>query len=314
MSNEVTIVVKGHDDASGVLDKVEKKAGGLGSALGKVGSIAGGFVLAQGIMQAPGFLMGAADAAAEEQASLARLQKAVENTGGSWDVYGSQLDAVVEAGMKKGFTDDEQRSALALLMAQTNDAGEAQRRFALAQDVARGAGIDLSMSSKLLGKVTDENANVFKRMGINLEAGATETEAFAALQQKFGGQADAYAASTAGQMANAKIQMGELYESIGYLVLPIMTKLVGVVVEKLIPAGQKLVAEWGPKLKQAFQDVKDAAQPFIDALEGPLKSALAFLMDHKEMLIGAFVALAAVIGGVLLTATISWAVAMVAAT
>jgi hypothetical protein len=313
MPNEVTITIKGKDEASSTLDNVEKKAGGLGSALSGVTKIAGGFVLAEGIMKAPDFLMSAAQAAADDAASVAQLQKAVENTGVSWDAYRGQLEGVVESGMKKGFTDDEQRQSLALLMAQTGDATEAQKRFAIAQDLARGANIDLTTASKLTGKVTEENANVFKRMGISLEKGASEAEVFAALQQKFGGQADTYAQSTAGQMAAAKIQMSELKESIGYLVLPIMTKLVGVVVNDLIPAIQKLVAEWGPKLKEAFDEAHRAIQPLIDALEGPLKSALKYIMDHKEMLVGALAAIGAIILVSVVPPMLAWAAATIVA-
>ena len=122
---ELGIYLRCKDDASKVLGDVQKKAGGLGKAFGDMAKIAGGFVMAQGIMAAPGFLMDAAQAAANETASLMRLQKAVENSGGSWDIYGKQLDAVVEAGMKKGFDDDAQRAAG--LAARRGAGGEALR-------------------------------------------------------------------------------------------------------------------------------------------------------------------------------------------
>lgn len=286
---ELEIWIRAHDDASAKLKDIDRNVGGLGKTLGDVGKVAAGFAIGYGLLQAPGLLMSAAQAAADEEASILRLKTAVENTGGSWDVYGGQLDAVVEMGMKKGFDDDAQRAALSLLMAQTGDATEGQKRFALAQDVSRGAGVDLEMASRLLGKVTEENVNVFKRMGVNLQAGSTEAEAFAALQQKFGGQADAYAKSTAGQMEAAKIQFGELKEDIGYMVLPVMLKLATVVSEKIIPAVRELVAEWGPKLQEAFKQAKTAIQPVIAAVK-ELQPHVERFIENGRMLAGQVIA------------------------
>jgi len=306
MATLAELVVKISGDTaslSAALGRAEKLMGGLQGAAGKVGSafggmakIAGGFVMAQGIMSAPGILMSAAQAAADEEASLARLQKAVENTGAVWSTYGGQLDAVVEAGMKRGFDDDAQRASLSLLMAQTGNADEAMRRFALSQDVARGAGIDLEMASRLLGKVTEENANVFKRMGINLEAGASEAEAFAALQQKFGGQAEAYAKSSAGQFEVAKIQMGELKEDIGAVLLPALVKLAGTFTEKVIPALRELAAEWIPKIKQAFADFASSsvfatAQVGIMTIYEAGKALVDFISNNKVAMIATLTAI-----------------------
>src|SRR5207249_3068232 len=110
----------------------------------------------------------------------------------------------IATGQKLGFEDDEIRNSFVKLAAATQSSDEAFKRQALAEDLARGAGIELTQASALLGKVTDENVNVFKRMGITLEKGSTEVELFAAIQQRFGGQAEAYAKSTAGQFEQAK--------------------------------------------------------------------------------------------------------------
>jgi len=219
-------------------DHADKMGSSMGTAL-KVGALAGAAGLGVLAIAAFDFVK----AAAADQASVAQLQKAVENTGVSWADYSGKLDASVTAAQKMAFSDDAARQSLSLLMAQTGDADEAMRRFALAQDVARGAGIDLEMSSKLLGKVTEENVNVFKKMGISLEAGASEAEAFAALQKKFGGQAAVYAKSTAGQFAQVGIQIGELKEKIGYALLPVALKLGQVLLTVVVPALSKM-ADW----------------------------------------------------------------------
>jgi phage-related protein len=311
---ELGIYLRCKDDASRVLDDVTKKTGGLGKAFGDMTKIAGGFIMAQGLQSAAGFLVSAAQAAADDAASMAKLQQAVENSGAAWDSYKGTLDTVITAAQKRGFTDDQARDALALLVAQTGSAEEASKRFAMAQDLARGANIDVVTASKLLGKVTDENVSVLSRYGIVAKEGMTQTELFGMIQQKFGGQAEAFASSTAGQMEAAKIQMQELKESIGYALMPVMTKLVGVLTQDIIPAIQKLVAEWGPRLQEAFGNAKTALEPFIDALKGPLKDALSFIEDHREMLVGTLAALGVAVAVTVVPAFLAWAAATIAAT
>jgi len=301
MGNEVLIHIKGKDDASSVIGGVENKAKGLGSALGGVAKIAGGFIVAQGIMKLGGFLMDAADAAKEDQASVQRLQQAYKNAEGGVAGFTGWMDKAVQAGQDMAFSDDQIRDSLSMLVAQTGSATEAQKRLALAQDLSRGANIDLVTASRLLGKVTDENVSVLARYGIAAKKGMTETELFGMLQQKFGGQATAFADSTAGAMERSQIKMGELKETIGYAVLPIMTALASFVADKLIPAAQELADTWIPRITSAFNTAKETLQPLIDKLGEWIE----VLQKNKDVSMAA----SAVIGGVLVGAFIALAVA-----
>ena len=63
-------------------DAAEKTHGPLGKmsgALGDVAKIAGGFIIAQGLMKLPGFLIGAAQAAAEDEQATARLHQTLKS-------------------------------------------------------------------------------------------------------------------------------------------------------------------------------------------------------------------------------------------
>lgn len=225
-SRRLEIVIGGDSTgATRAIGNVESSLGKVTRGLGDVVKTAAGFALGFAFTRAPGILLDAAKAAAEDAASQVKLQKAVENTGVSWDQYAASLDATIDAGIQKGFADDQQRDALSLLMAQTGDAAEAQKRLGLAMDLARGTGMDLTSASRLVGKVTAENVEVFKRLGITIGEGATEADAFAAIQEKFGGQADAFAASAAGAWESFNLQMGELQEQIGGFLLPAFTTL-----------------------------------------------------------------------------------------
>jgi hypothetical protein len=208
-------------------DVATKRSGGLASALGGIASVAGGFVLAQGLMQLPGLLTDAAKAAAEEETGIKRLAQAVNNAGGSWDAQSGAIEGVISQREKLGFADDKLRSSLAMLTAQTGSVDEAFKRQSLAMDLSRGANIDLETASKLLGKVTEDNVNVLSRYGVSVEKGASQTELFAAIQQKFGGQAEATAKSAAVQWEIFQNQLGNLKEDIGSALLPVMTQLGG---------------------------------------------------------------------------------------
>lgn len=265
--------------------------------LGDVGKIAGGIVLGAGVLKAPDFLISAAQSAAADAASMDRLKKAAENTGASFGDLSEDIEYMIATGQQLGFSDDQTRDSLSLLMAQTGDAEEAFKRYALAQDLARGAGIDVVTASKLLGKVTQDNVNVLGRYGIAAKEGMKETELFAMIQQKFGGQAEAFANSTAGKMERLKDRMGELKETIGYAVLPVMTALADVALGKLVPTIERLAALVGPTLSSAFSTVSSVVKTFKDYL-GAVAEDGDTMNDFLANLPGPLQAVAKVLGDV----------------
>ena len=256
----------------------------LGSGIASIATTAAGFALGQGILALPSQLMAAGQAAANDAQSQTLLQQALRNTGQDFETYAGQLEATAQASIGLGFADEQTRQALSLLMAQTGDAAEAQTRLALAQDLARGTGMDLYTASKLLGKASDENANVLARYGIVMQKGADETELFAAVQQKFGGQAKAFAESSAGAMAAFQLQMGELQESLGNAVLPLMGQLARFAVDVLVPA-------FNTYLAPALQAIGNATASLLGHLSG-----IGPIMDAVRAVFVAFTGDAGAIG------------------
>ena len=301
-----TLTAKLVGDAKGMVDafdKGEASAGKMGGTLGSVSKIASGFILGSGLMKAPGILADMAQSAADDAASVTRLEQAVKNSGASWDALSGSFTTQISLAQKRAFTDDQARSSLALLVAQTGSAEEAQKRFAFAMDLSRGANIDLETASKLLGKVTDENVNVLGRYGINVAKGASETELFGAIQQKFGGQSEAFAKSAAGQGAAVKIAMSEAQESIGYLLLPAMVALTTVLTTAVIPAIEFLTKHADillPVLGGIAGAITILLVPATWAYVAALTAqAIAFIAANAGLiLIG--IAIAAVIAGVIL--------------
>ena len=235
----------------------------MGSALGGVAKVAGGFIVAEGLMSMGGFLKDAAQAAAEDEQATARLEQALRNVGGSFDENVAKINDRIKVGEKLAFSDDDVRDSFQKLVASTGDVDEALSRQTLAMDFARGAGIPLAQASTLLGKVTAENVEVFKRMGITIGEGATEAEAMAVIQAKFGGQSEAYAKSTAGQFEVTKLKMGELKEQIGAQLLPVMTKMGSLLVEEVIPKIEQFAGFWEANVQPKIAAFVAWVQPKI---------------------------------------------------
>lgn len=222
-STAVTAEVQKTAAASGSAGTAASSASGgflkLGSSVGSMvtGLSVGGFAATQIV----GKLMGMAKAAAEDQASVMRLEQAVNNAAdGGWKAYAASINDVIKQGQNLAFTDDDTRGALAFLEAQTGNTADALHRLSVAEDLARGANIDLATASRLLGKISDDSVSALTRLGVRLGANVTAQEALNAVDAKFGGQAGAFAASSAGKMAILHDRVGELEESLGYKLLP----------------------------------------------------------------------------------------------
>ncbi len=193
---------------------------------GKTVLVAG---LAAGAAAVAGLAAGLAvcvQAAAEEQVGIAKLGAAVTASGGNWDEASVAIEAYLVAQTKRAALDDGAgREALSRLTTATGSYQKAMELLPIAMDLAAAKGIDLATASELVGKVANGNTAILSRYGITLEEGATATEALAAMQKTFGGQAEAYGNTMAGQQAKIGIAFGNLKETIGAALLPVVTNI-----------------------------------------------------------------------------------------
>jgi hypothetical protein len=221
-SSELAILISSKDTASAVIDKLGKSIGNvgkaasapvkalgsLGGAIGDVVKLGAGFATGGLIAQAPGALLDMAKGAAADARATARLSQTLRNLPGDFDQMTGAVNDAISAGQKLAFSDDDIRDSFQFLATATGSSEEALKRQKVALDLARGANIPLAQASKLVGKVNEENVDTFKKLGINIAEGASEAEALAAVQAKFAGQADTYAANTAGQFEQARSRRG----------------------------------------------------------------------------------------------------------
>ena len=206
-------------DLSAAKEKTEKASSGISGALGKIKWAAVG----AGAAALTGTLSDLAREGAADAAGMEVLRVAVENAGESWDQVGGTLDAYMTKMRDLAAIDDSDlKPALASLVAVTGDVEKSMELASLAADLAKGKNMSLSTAAELVGKVAQGNTSILTRYGIVLDDGATATEALGELQRRFAGQAEAYGATTAGQMEIVGLKIGDFRESIGQAMGPAM--------------------------------------------------------------------------------------------
>lgn len=154
----------------------------------------------------------------EDQLSQAQLRTALEANIDAWNGNTDAIEETLAARMKLGFSDDEQRASLALLVAQVKDVNAALAIQRTAMDLARLKGTSLADSATLLAKAYNGSATGLNKMGIKLRAGAKGMEAIAAVQERVAGQAETWAEQSANAAAILDVRVGELQESLGRLI------------------------------------------------------------------------------------------------
>jgi hypothetical protein len=230
-----SIAIKGMDTAEkqlqGLEGYVEKNKAGF-KAMGAAMTGAGLAITAA--------LTLSVKAAAEEEQGIIKLSKALENVGVDYNVVKKSLDSVISSTMKKtGIADDKQRASLQSLLEVTGDYNKALKLMPLALDLATAKGIDAASAAQIVGKVAQGNTGILARYGVVLKEGATATEALGELQKKFGGQAEAYGKTMSGQLDILKNSFGDIMETIGSQLLPILTDLLK---NHISPAIEKIQA------------------------------------------------------------------------
>ncbi len=227
-NNDVSIVVSARDEASATIRAIRDQFEASTKDLKTMGVT----MLATGAV-ITGALGLALKAAEEERVGIARLDNQLKNVGVSYNDVKGSLEAVITATQRKtGIADDQQREALGRLVMVTGDYNQALKLLPLALDLAAAKQIDVSTAGDLLGRVAMGNTSMLTRYGIVLKEGATAAEALAAIQEKVSGAAEA----TANQFDILKAEVGDLNESIGAALVPLLKT----VVTNLIPIIENL--------------------------------------------------------------------------
>lgn len=252
----------------------------------------------------------AAKAAMEAEKSQARLGEAFKKAGLDAGDYAKSIEQVDKNTRQLGFDDEEAKDSLGSLIIATGSYSKSLKLLSTAQDVSRFTGRDLGSSTKMLTMAMAGSQRAIKQLGLSIspvtsaqdalkrsnvdvttEAGKqamaqaklTDKQSTAAavvdlLNQKLGGQAEAYAKTSEGGMARFRANLDELLEKIGTNLLPILDRAV---------AGLSQLLAW-------FDGLSPSTQRWVMVVAGIAAAAGPVLMIIGG-LVGAFATLMPVI-------------------
>jgi hypothetical protein len=252
---------------SAAFDKIGGKGSGA-SLFGNVGAaaISKGFGLIDTAASAlVGTLGDSMQAARDDQASIANLDAALKANIPGWDGNREAIEKVISARMRLGFSDEEQRASLALLLAAGDDVTTGLQLQTTAMDLARLKHISLEEATTALIKTEDGHYRVLQGLGIVLGDNATAQDAVNAVQAVANGQASAFADTDGGKQLARQIQINEALEKIGYVLLPIVATAMDALAAVAVPA-LELVAGALRIVFGLVGNVIDAIRTAIDAL------------------------------------------------
>lgn len=253
---------------------------GLEAALGKAGngiSVFGKQVSTKAVVGVAAFagvagiaasaLIDMTSAAAADRDESAKLASVIAAATGSTQDYTAATDAAIAAGQARAFSDSEVRAGLQPLVTATGDVTLATQQLAIAQDIARLANVDLATASEAVAKADQGQDKALRALIPGLTVGKDATETLANAQKLAAGQADKYGSSTAGVGARVSDAMGELGETIGSALLPIL--------DALLPALLPLIDAFG----EIIRALLPVLIPMIKVLAGVLKIVLGVVLQ-----------------------------------
>jgi hypothetical protein len=242
-------------------------------------------------------------AAAEAQKIMSQTEAVLKSTGTTANGTAADIANLSETLSKQTAVDDEliQSGANLLLTFKNiqNQAGANNDIFdqtvAATLDVARAMGTDASGEAIRLGKALNDpvkGISALTRVGIQFtdqqkaqikaltESGdllGAQKIILAELQSQFGGSAQAYAQTFAGQIELLGIELENLSEEIGIVVMPAITEM--------ITAFRELAPEIGSKLKAALDSVD------LKAFAKTISDVLVFLIQNADAIMKVVTAL-----------------------
>jgi hypothetical protein len=276
---------KGLRQAQHQLNKVR----GNFRALGRNAAIAGAAIAGLGVA-----LGKAVKNAAEQQKVYAQTEAVLKSTGTTANGTGKDIRELAERLQTlTAVADDQIQSGANLLLTFKNIKNEAgagndvfDQTVKAMLDVSRAMGTDASGEAVRLGKALNDpikGISALTRVGIQFtdqqkaqikaltDSGdllGAQKIILAELNSQFGGSAETYAKTFAGQLELMNNELSDLSEEIGVIVMPAL--------KELITAFRELAPEAGAKLKQAIEQVD------WKALTKSVVDLTTFLITHAE--------------------------------
>jgi hypothetical protein len=204
----------------------------------------------------------AVKAAAEDQKSQEQLKIALENTVGANELQVAAVEDSVTALMYQTATaDDALRPALSKLVRATSDVTQAQKLLKIGLDVAAGSGRSLESVTTALSRAALGNFTALTRLGIPLDQNAVKAKdldgVLGSLSASFSGAATKNAQTFEGQITTLKIALGELEETVGKQLIPILGDYAQVLVDLTTDTqgAESSTKKWFDRIATGIQEV-----------------------------------------------------------
>lgn len=296
-SAQISFAFLAKDGASATIRRLSSTIGTLGTAASKVGGFIKasfkviGAAIAGAVAAAGAALYKFTKAAIEDEVSQKRLISVLEARGLATKKNIAETEAMIKAGARLAFTDDDIRDSLATATQFTKNFAGAQKLLTTAQDVARGKNISLEAATKLVGKAYFGQTKGLQALGIEIDKNSKKSEIRAALEKKFGGSAKTYATTTAGAIQAVQIAVGEAGETVGKAFLPIINEMLALFYDKGLPI---------------IEAVADGIAKFVENNKALIKSVIETAVGFVTNLIPVLVAVGEFIFGTIIPAVVGF--------
>ncbi len=236
--------------------QVKASALGFISAQAVIGLVGGGF------RSLSAFVGESVKAYAEQESALKKVTTALEAQGQATPAVIQGYAAMASQFQKTTVNSDELISEMQALLVQVGDVmpKDMEKALTAATDLSSGLGIDLRTATLLVGKAFEGETGTLKRYGIVIDEAKLKTEGASAvldaIQQKFGGQAQAEIETYAGKVKQLANSWNEVQEAVGKQIVtdPVIIELLhqvkGSIDETSASAdsGGHFVTEWWAQL------------------------------------------------------------------
>lgn len=284
-------------------DSFGNRMGGRVAKGMKVAGLLAGGGLVLGLGAAAMGLAKAGRAAAEAEASNARLSAQLKTLGKDNAAVKGNIDKTVQSlSMMSGFDDEDLQDSFTTLARTTGSVSAAQKQLGLVADIARGRQISLSSAAQMVNRVNAGSITGLKRYGIAVDKNTTKEQALALLRQKFSGQAKAYGETAAGAQERLRVAMENTFEQVGVALTPliiefanfattVLPKVAAAISQYLGAAIAWVKTNWPaikPVLVGIFNGVVAVVVPTFRAIVTAIGAVVSFVRAHMPEIRAAF--------------------------
>jgi hypothetical protein len=207
----------------------------------------------------------AVQAAVEDQKSQVLLANSLKNTVGATNSAIASVEEYITKQQKLfNVADDQLRPSLSALVAVTGSITEAQKLQSVALDISANKQIDLVTASKLLAKAHSGNIGALKKLYPEISAVTVKSKDFAGaldtVSRVSKGAAAAAADTLAGRLEGLKIAYGEVLETLGYALLPVITEFASYIQANVLPALEAWTSANKDKIAASLKSVFENLQ------------------------------------------------------